>query len=257
MRIPQAFEYHAGIQHITLVGLGGSGSQAARTLCRILHDLRRRRKHLPTVSFIDPDHVEDKNIGRQMFTEADLGKNKAVTLARRFNLAMGLNIIAYPEPFKVTPRSKHYGELLIGCVDNHEARCTLNAAQSLWLDCGNETHSGQVCLGNTNDLNLIKECLKKKQFRALPNAALLFPSLLEAPPAAPSTPAASCAERLEDGSQSLLVNDLVGIAAGSYLYKLLNQLPLYHFLTWLDSDSLTMRSESIDPKTIREHLKIT
>ena len=46
----------------------------------------RARLHVPAVRFIDPDTVEEKNIGRQLFSYGDLRQNKARCLAARFNL---------------------------------------------------------------------------------------------------------------------------------------------------------------------------
>src|SRR5687768_10947543 len=88
------FDPHTRIELITVVGLGGTGSQAARSIARILYDLRARGKHIPKMLFVDPDRVEMRNVGRQMFTEsqATIGEYKAEALARRFNFALGLDI---------------------------------------------------------------------------------------------------------------------------------------------------------------------
>src|SRR5579864_8596042 len=117
MNIPRPFDYHQQISEVVLVGIGGTGSQVARSLCRIVYDLRRRGHHTPTLKFVDPDFVEANNVGRQMFTEADIGKSKAAVLAARFNLAMGLSITAYTEPFDAEKHMAHYGTLVVGCVD--------------------------------------------------------------------------------------------------------------------------------------------
>ena len=79
--------YH--FSRIVLVGVGGTGSQLARCLARLLYHRQQKRQHLPEVVFVDPDVVESHNVGRQMFTPADLGQPKAAVLARRFNMALG------------------------------------------------------------------------------------------------------------------------------------------------------------------------
>src|SRR5271165_7335727 len=99
LEVPRRFDFHQTISEVVLVGVGGTGSQVSRTLCRIVYDLRRRGQHIPSLKFVDPDIVEMKNVGRQMYLECDVNTSKSVTLARRFNLAMGLNIVAYPEWF--------------------------------------------------------------------------------------------------------------------------------------------------------------
>ena len=78
--------YH--FDQVVIVGLGGSGSQLARCLARLLYHRQQKRQHLPKVLFVDPDVVESHNVGRQMFTVAEIGQSKASVLARRFNLAL-------------------------------------------------------------------------------------------------------------------------------------------------------------------------
>lgn len=254
---PQPFDFHQQISEVVLVGCGGTGSQVARTLCRIVFDLRRRGHHTPSIKFVDPDIVESKNVGRQMYLEGDVNTSKSVTLARRFNLAMGLNIVAYPELFDAEKHCGRYGTLLVGCVDNYLARIALSQVHGIWLECGNELRAGSICLGNSNKKEDVQRCIKSGQYTHLPNAALLFPQLLE-PELAPEPkpiPAASCAELVETGDQSLLINDMVGIIAGEYLYKALNRLPIYSFLTYVDTESLSMRSVPITAENLKAHLE--
>lgn len=259
MIVPHPFDFHQQISEVVLVGIGGTGSQVARTLCRIVYALRRRGHHAPTLKFVDPELVEAKNVGRQMFTEADLGKPKAAVLASRFNLAMGLSITAYVEPFNAEKHAARYGTVLVGCVDNHSARLELSKGNGIWVDCGNDRSSGQVSIGNTSNKVDVLRCIKSDQYTHLPNAALLFPQLLEPekpaePPAAvPAPPARSCADLVQAGEQDLLVNDQIGIVAGTYLCKLLNRLPILTFLTFVDTESLSMRSIAITPENLKTY----
>src|SRR5690606_31117898 len=101
------------------------------------------------------------NVGRQMFTSADVGQYKAELLARRLNYALGLNIHYRNDAFdhqwfeSQTDFGRHVGSrfslLLVGAVDNHEARQELAKVDSCWIDCGNHFSSGQVVIGNTRD----------------------------------------------------------------------------------------------------------
>jgi len=56
------------------------------------------------LAFWDYDAVEEKNIFRQNFCEAEIGTNKAETLARRYGLAWGIEIIAVPTLIKELPQ---------------------------------------------------------------------------------------------------------------------------------------------------------
>src|SRR5258708_6950449 len=122
MNMPLIFNPHQQISEIVLVGLGGSGSQWARSIARTVYHLREHRQHLPAIRFVDPDIVETKNIGRQMYTSSDVGQYKAELLAKRFNAALGLNIVWYNEKFDAERHTARYGTLVCGAVDNHEAR---------------------------------------------------------------------------------------------------------------------------------------
>jgi len=257
--VPRRFDFHQQISEVVLCGCGGTGSQVARTLCRVVYDLRRRGHHTPSLKFVDPDVIEAKNVGRQMFTHADIGNHKATCLSRRFNLAMGINITAYVEPFDAEKHVARYGSLVVGCIDNHHARIALSSANALWIDTGNAKTSGQVCIGNTSDRAQVERCIKSDQFTHLPNAALLFPQLLEpeptpAPVSTP-TPTASCADLIETADQHLLVNDQIGIIAGEYLYRLLNGLPVYSFLTYVDTEVLSMRSVPITGENLKQYME--
>jgi len=43
---------------------------------------------------------------------------------------------------------------------------------------------------------------------------------------------------------------MIGIVAGEYVYKLLNRLPIFSFLTYVDTESLSMWSEGITAEHI-------
>lgn len=224
-------------QRLVLVGLGGTGAQVARCVARLLYHLRQKRQHLPDVLFVDPDVVERRNLGRQMFTEADLGRSKAEVLAQRFNFAFGLSIAWCPESVK---SDKHLpaGSLVIGCVDNHQARAEIARGRGfVWLDTGNGYDFGQVVLGDSDNREEILRGLRQApQGRCshLPHAGVLFPALLEPEPPAPmSAPSLSCAELVMRDEQHVFVNDFIGDIAAQYVYQLLNREPITTFAPFL------------------------
>jgi PRTRC genetic system ThiF family protein len=244
------------INRVVLVGCGGTGSQWASAICRILYDLGERGLHVPSLHLVDPDRVEPKNVGRQMFTPAEVGRYKAEVLARRFNLSLGLNIDWSVEAFSA---SKHADDntLLCGAVDNHLARRELAKAKCLWIDAGNFKSEGQVVVGNTRNKKDIRASYMGKGLRMgrhLPNAAMLFPALLQADPDEANRPVLSCAELVAAGEQHLLINTLVASAAAHYTYKLLNHEPITTFLTFIGGESLSMRSLPICPEELAEYI---
>ena len=101
------------------------------------------------LTFLDPDVVELKNVGRQLFSLADLGQPKAVVLARRLNAALGLTLGAVEraidagDTFIPAAPQADTLYLVVGAVDNPAARALIAGAvkqaqgQLWWLDCGN------------------------------------------------------------------------------------------------------------------------
>lgn len=64
------------MNHIYIVGCGGVGSFLTPCICLL--------KNPQDVTVIDADILEAKNLNRQLFTQADIGKSKAQALAERY-----------------------------------------------------------------------------------------------------------------------------------------------------------------------------
>jgi len=116
---------------IYIIGCGGVGSWLAQTLCRLGNP--------KMITLVDGDKLEEKNRDRQLFREADIGKNKAVALAAqigsRFSDQWYSEHLFAHEP----------GDWLFGCVDNNPGRDMVLKACDIY-DCkailaANETHS--------------------------------------------------------------------------------------------------------------------
>lgn len=263
------FDPHLNPREIILVGLGGTGSHLARAIARMLDAMNRARINRPALHLVDPDIVEEKNVGRQMFTYGDIGQNKAEVIARRFNLALGLEITWSDHAFDPKPyKNNHYNSstILVGAVDGHEGRKAMSAVKDMiWIDCGNHFSTGQVCIGNHLDFELVqarmhssKEIAQERKEKVvsipfLPNAAALFPQLL-LPDTSPVLPDLSCAELVEMGEQHLLINDMVANVAAGYIFKLLYRQPIKTFLTYVDVDDLTVRSIPITKDDLAAYL---
>lgn len=254
--------------HVMLVGCGGTGSHLAQALARLAYHVRESGLPPLGLTFLDGDIVEPHNIGRQLFGVADIGTNKAQALAARFNMLFGLRILAVPEMATPTLLSnlepvRALG-VLIGAVDSVDGRHAMASALGgnnyvrgdfwrLWLDCGNETHAGQVAIGTTNFLaDLTGSFALGGVCSALPSPAVLYPDLLT-PPAEPQ-PQMDCATAMIDGAQSLMVNQQMAAIAAQYCYQLAVHRRLTTFATTVDLASLTMRSRLITPGAIVEAL---
>lgn len=261
------FDPHLFLRQVVLVGCGGTGSQLARAIARMIYSMKAARQSVPRVCFVDPDVVELPNVGRQLFThaEAQAGLPKAEALARRFNYSLGLSIEWHNQAFD--PR-KHIerssGTILLGAVDNHSARQALaQAREALWIDCGNHRNGGQVVIGNTGDHEAVLDNLKavegdgaKTSLSTLPNAALLYPDLLQPEAAKPEVePNLSCAELALQGEQGVLINGFIASIAAEYLRKLLQREPISTYQSVFTGDVLAMRSTPITLANLRANLQ--
>src|ERR1700748_3754425 len=76
---------------INLIGAGGTGSQLLTALARMNHALTALGHAGIFVRVFDNDLVDTANLGRQLFTTAELGLYKSVALINRINRFFGTN----------------------------------------------------------------------------------------------------------------------------------------------------------------------
>lgn len=243
---------------VCLVGCGGTGSHLAMSLARLAAHVRERGGPPLQLCFVDGDRVERTNLGRQLFSAAELGRNKAVTLAGRLNAALGLAIQAVPtmataELLRELAPSYQTTGVLVGAVDTAIGRRALHQALAqqqwrLWLDVGNEHAWGTVLIGSaTERRQLSSACALGGLCTALPAPSLGYPHLLDEQPL---IEAETCAPAMRDERQSLMVNQAMAAVAGQYLYQLIVARQITTFETALDLATLTMRSTVITPGNI-------
>jgi len=210
-----------------MLGAGGTGGHIAPHLYRLLHTLDRYTQ----IIICDGDIVEEKNLVRQNFIAADLGKNKAQVLAERYASAFGLEVsyipefiedesrlaeLVKPELFQAGPYSYRAIEglsILIGCVDNNRSRqlCLkiFRASNNLvYIDSGNGEYTGQVVCGIRRG--------GRTYFNPIGD---VYPDVLLETDKFPTE--LSCAEAAISAPQSIVANIMAGTAVVSYLYNIL------------------------------------
>lgn len=84
---------------VFVIGAGGTGSQVITNLARMSMALQALGHPGLHVTVFDPDTVSQANIGRQLFSETELGLNKAVSLVTRINRFFGYAWTAEPQCF--------------------------------------------------------------------------------------------------------------------------------------------------------------
>lgn len=243
--------------NFVLVGCGGTGSWLAPSVARIARVIQEQGK-TANLWFVDPDEVEEKNIPRQNFCQAELGQDKAATLAGRLSAAWGLDIRVSREGFDFAKigagnwLSYDSVTVLVGCVDNAAGRKAIakalewnradGAHRRWWLDCGNTEHSGQVLFGSSVQPKQFDGAMvSSKICRALPGPSLVAPDLLVARTEEASRNKRSCAEIQLANAQSLAVNQMVASIATDYLLRIVFG-GLNRFATYFDLASGSMRS---------------
>jgi PRTRC genetic system ThiF family protein len=247
---------------IILVGAGGTGSHILQSLARLAAHVGAAGGPGLEIVVLDGDAVEAKNVGRQLFSRADVGLNKAQALATRFSAVFGLAMLAVPA--MATPailadlarrRPRAVYPILVGAVDTAAARRVLHDAlvagqARLWLDCGNEADSGQVCVGSATTPAQLAGCLALAGVcAALPAPSLLYPNLIT-PPKQPKR--GDCAAAVAANVQDLMTNQAVAAVAAQYLYTIVVRRRLTTFDTCIALSGLAMRSQPITAARIAE-----
>lgn len=247
---------------IDLIGAGGTGSQVLSCLVRIdmaLAGLGHPGLH---VTVYDPDEVTASNIGRQLFTPADIGLNKAVCLVSRLNAAFGLSWEAIPEKFPVRVKNateRNLANIFITCTDNIASRFELagflNAAHAAtkgnrgidhrtllyWLDFGNRQNTGQVVIGTIPDV------IEQPTLENVETVACL-PKVTDMPGYGDvkdddSGPSCSLAEALE--KQDLFINSTLAQLGCNLLWKMFRHGRLEHRGFYLNLETM-----SVNPITV-------
>ena len=149
---------------VALVGCGGTGSQVLSSLAKINKGLKALGHPGIHVTVYDGDRVSESNVGRQLFSPADIGVNKAVISVSRINRFFGFDWVSVPKAYDLSGHN-----IVITCTDNVSSRLRVSEQHEkskrrkegyagnngdlkkrfYWLDFGNAKTTGQVVLGST------------------------------------------------------------------------------------------------------------
>lgn len=227
---------------INLIGAGGTGGQVLTALARMNQALVTLNHPGLMVRVFDDDTVSKANLGRQLFTTAELGLYKSVALINRINRFFGTNWKAVTEKYGTRYHEDGDGAwatITIACVDTVEAR--LDIAEVLkklnksmgnrrdqplyYMDFGNSRDTGQVILSTIGKITQPVS----KQYRtvnALPMVTDEFGELLTASEASDNTPSCSFAEALT--KQDLFINSALANVGASLLWQLFREGMLFN-----------------------------
>lgn len=219
MKVPIIMRGERHAISITVIGCGGTGSVLLQHLARINKSLIALGKKGIILTCVDPDKVTEANLGRQLFTQQDIGRPKAIVMVERINRFYGTNWIAIAEKFdkNITEYDYFPGNLVISCVDNVATRKWIanyinrqslrryreNVQNELWIDTGNRKDFGQVILST--------------EIPKIPNALDMFPQAAK-DENKDDTPSCSLAEAL--GKQDLFINSMVALTTAQLVWDI-------------------------------------
>jgi len=206
---------------ITVVGVGGNGTQVLTDLAKINSCLLQLNHPGFNVIAYDPDIVEQSNIGRQKFSEADLGQYKSDVLITRLNRFYGFDWFSESKKFnEKCPKTN----IIISAVDNVQSRYVINEWFKnigyhnnqiyYWLDFGNGKDYGQYILGCKN---VKQESNKWEVVNKLNTVYDLFPNMEKYEEL--SGPSCSTREALQ--KQDLFINSVLVSTGMNLLWNLL------------------------------------
>lgn len=218
---------------IALIGCGGNGSQMLTGLARLDHAIRALGHPGLDVEVFDPDIVSEANIGRQLFSPADVGLFKACVHTQRINHFFGLDWRAQPRKYSREKDASYVAAqpaIFIVCVDSKAARKSISDGlagrmNTYVLDLGNRASDGQVLFGQTPGTVKADAAAEEKRITRfnpegsapLPYPYATLPELVDTSEPEDDTPSCGLAEAL--ARQELFVNQSVVTPALAILWE--------------------------------------
>ncbi|WP_144154516.1 PRTRC system ThiF family protein [Paraburkholderia sp. BCC1885] len=201
--------------NIALIGCGGNGSQMLTGLARLNHALTALGHPGLHVTAFDGDTVSEANIGRQMFSPADVGQHKSVVLVHRLNAFFGLDWTARPIHAGPSELVNVGPGVAVVCVDSAAARAKiaplLARTAAYVMDLGNRASDGQVIFGHFRQADPVGGSV------ALRWPYDVLPELVDEWAIEDDTPSCGLAEALE--RQELFINQAIVTPALGILWE--------------------------------------
>ena len=236
---------------VNLIGAGGTGSQVLTCLARLDVTLRALGHPGLSVTLYDPDIVSGTNIGRQLFSDSDIGLNKAKCLITRVNNFFGNDWKAEPRPYPSVLKEVKRDEIAnitVTCTDNIKSRLDLwnvlgkmppasytdNATPLYWMDFGNARTTGQVLIGNIRGKILqpvSNEYLPVPRMNVI-TEEVRYSTIKEKD----SGPSCSLAEALQ--KQDLFINSMLAQTGCDILWRMLREGRTFYRGAYLNLDTL-------------------
>lgn len=232
---------------VNLIGCGGTGSQVLNGLARLNEALIGLGHAGLLVTVWDDDTVSDANVGRQLYSPADIGQNKAAIAVTRVNRFFGYDWVAKNEKYTVlvAKQPNNRANITISCVDTIQARKELNGSfiskgdyepnnqYFYWMDYGNNQKTGQVVIGTVTS-NPNKDI---NHVISLPCVLSKFPELKKMKDK-DTGPSCSLAQAL--GKQDLFINSTLAQLGLNILWKMFREGRISYHGAFLNLDTMNV-----------------
>lgn len=151
------YDYHRLFPFIVQVGTGGTGGYLVQHIAQLLGTSGTKAAYV----IADPDVIERKNLGNQLFLPSEVGIRKAEVLAKRYSAAYGIDIGYYTDSYiENTEQLKRlfsaeyiptgdnlhtlFLPIIVGTVDNNFTRRVIHELFTklktcIYIDAGNES----------------------------------------------------------------------------------------------------------------------
>lgn len=242
------------VVEVVLIGCGGNGSQMLTCLARLNHAIRALGHPGLRVVVFDPDYVSEANMGRQLFSAADIGQSKAVVLTHRVNTHFGLDWIARPKACTLNELAYlRPGTILICCVDSARARRSIHdsvhAQTDVYImDLGNRAADGQVLFGHPPAPAKRAHSIHPADSVPLPYPYAVLPELIDTSAPEDDTPSCGLAQALE--RQELFVNQSIVTPAAAILWEFFRHGRLTWHGAFINLKTGSMRAMQVSDKNV-------
>lgn len=269
--------------HFVVVGAGGTGGYLLPNLTRQVALANEKRMSVSpnepahTITLIDADDVEPKNLIRQNFVEADIGKNKAEVLANRYgrSFKQPINFMAkyLSSPGElgeiVSSLTVNQGRplvIVIDCTDNNKTRLLIHEAikwhlgvETVSISSGNEEKAGQVICSFQNmgskKSNFIRISGLKEVVTTLDTP--MFYDIFPSSPIDKLPNELSCAEAAVSAPQNIHTNMTAANIIFGFVNKLINNEPIGELAVFFDVDTFGHKVYRHTETDLKELLSLT
>jgi len=221
---------------VNLIGVGGTGSHVLLALADINQTLLNLGGPGLVVRAFDAKKVASHNLGRQRFSEAEIGMEKADALINRINRCTGTYwramIHAFSEDYELSLQKYLSAQITISCVDTVKARFEIERillryvaneqdnvreSPSYWLDFGNGRDFGQVFLSTLQSI----EQPSSKEYNPVPTLPIFTQEYRQWLESIDDRDGPSCSTAEALSRQDMFVNPILANCGCRLLWRLL------------------------------------